>query len=614
MKSWFAYLKNGLARKRSKDRFAPPTALSGLSVKALFRRFFPFLKKFRRRFVIGAGLVSLTAALSLPLPLISRFLIDDVIINRQLSLLAGTIAVMISLAAADRLLNLYQQHYFDRFHREIILDIQSGLLARVFHYPKTFFDKNQTGYLMSRMEEDVEKMGWLFSGTTVEMIENLFRFLGGLIFLLYLDWRLTVFVVVILPGLVLMVRYFSDKLNTLSSESMERQAVVSSHLQEDLSSIALIKAFAAEDKTLHQLVGALKTALNISLEESTVSALANMLITSLPGIARAAVLVIGAYWVITGHWTLGSLFAFQAYLAYVFEPVQVLATANLQMSSALASAERIANLFDLVPEENTGQGKIATKLEGGIEFHRVCFAYDPSVPILEDITFSIRAGERIAIVGASGVGKTTLISLLLRFYKPTDGEIRFDGQPASFYEVGSLRERLGFVPQQNWLFGGTIMDNLLYGNPSAALPEVMEAAKNAGIHDFITGLPEGYRTEVGERGVSLSEGQRQRICIARALLKAPDILLMDEPTSALDGQTGRSLLLSLPPMFKEKTVLIVSNHWEWIRDVDRVFVLRESRLDVIGAPEELRSRNPYYASLMVGAVRGDGTWTQEENY
>jgi ABC-type bacteriocin/lantibiotic exporter with double-glycine peptidase domain len=434
------------------------------------------------------------------------------------------------------------------------------------------------------------------------MIENIFRFLGGLIFLLYLDWRLTIIIGIILPGVVIMVRYFSEKLRTLTNESMETQAVVTGNFQESLSSINLIKAFAAEGKTLQKLVGALKSAVNISIEQSTVNALANMAITSMPGIARAAVLFIGAYWVIVGHWSLGSLFAYQAYLAYVFGPAQYLATANLEMQSALASANRIANLFDIVPEENTGQGEIVSRLEGNIEFQQACFAYGADIPILEDINFSIRAGERIAIAGASGDGKTTLISLILRFYKPTSGEILFDGRPASFYEVRSLRERLGYVPQQNWLLTGTILENILYGSPSAAMPEVIRAATNAGIHDFIASLPNGYRTAVGERGVTLSEGQKQRICIARAFVKEPDIVLMDEPTSALDGRTGKSLLLSLPLLLKDMTTIVISNHTEFLMNVDRVFLLRENRLEAIGTHKKLMSHNPYYASLVIGAA------------
>jgi ATP-binding cassette, subfamily B, putative efflux pump len=397
------------------------------------------------------------------------------------------------------------------------------------------------------------------------------------------------------------VRYFSDKLRTLSNENMELQAVVATHFQESLSAIALIKAFAAEGRTLKQLRGALRNALNIAVEQSTVNALANMAITSLPGIGRAAVLFIGAYWVIIGHWSLGSLFAYQAYLAYVFGPAQSLATANLDMHGALASADRIANLFDLVPEENTGRGTIVQRLKGDIEFKEVCFAYEADAPILSDIHFSIRAGERIAVAGASGVGKTTLISLILRLYRPTGGEIFFDSRPASDYEVSSLRERIGYVPQQNWLLAGTIMDNIIYGNSAAGLSEAIEAAKNAGIHDFIATLPEGYQTAVGERGVVLSEGQRQRICIARAFLKDPDIILLDEPTSALDGRTVRSLLLSLPLMLKGKTVLIVSNHLDLLTGVDRVFLLRGNCLEAIGTHEELISQNPFYASLVIGA-------------
>ncbi|MEI8173688.1 MAG: ABC transporter ATP-binding protein [Deltaproteobacteria bacterium] len=603
MKSWLLYLKNGLARGRSRDRFAAATASAEQTVQELYRRFIPFLIKFRMRFVAGIGLVFLTAAASLPLPFIGRFLIDDVIINRQLPLLVWTVLAIIGLAVAGRLLDLYLQYYFDRLNREVVLDIQSGLLDRVFHYSKTFFDRTRTGYLMNRLEEDVHGIGWFFSGTMAVMIENIFRFLGGLIFLLYLDWRLTIIVGIILPGVVIMVRYFSEKLRTLSNESMETQAIVTGNFQESLSSITLIKAFAAEGKTLQQLREALRNALNISIEQSTVNALANMAITSLPEIARAAVLFIGAYWVIIGHWTLGSLFAYQAYLAYVFGPAQFLATANLEMQSALASANRIANLFDIVPEENTGQGKIVTRLAGNIEFKQVRFAYDADAPILDDINFSIRAGERIAIVGASGDGKTTLISLILRLYKPTAGEIFFDSHPASDYDVGSLRERIGYVPQQNWLLAGTIMDNIIYGNPAAGTSEAIEAAKNAGIHDFIATLPEGYQTEVGERGVALSEGQKQRICIARAFLKDPDIILMDEPTSALDGRTGRSLLLSLPLMLKGKTVLIVSNHLGLLTGADRVFLLRGNRLEAIGAHEELMSQNPYYASLVIGGLR-----------
>ena len=602
MKSWLRYLKNGLARRRSQDRYAASPQSTGRTMGELGRRFVPLLRKFRNPFLFGMGVVFLTAAVSLPLPLIGRFLIDDVIMKSLLPLLPWTILALICLAVAARLLDLYQEYYFDRFNREVVLDIQTGLLERVFHYSKTFFDRNRTGYLMNRLDDDVQGMGWFFSSAMAGVIENGFRFLGGLIFLLYLDWRLTLIVGVILPAAVIVVRYFSGRLRTLSNESMEMQADVAAHFQESLSAITLVKAFAAEGKTLRQLKASLRKALDIGLEQSTVNAAANMAITSLPDMARAAVLFIGAYWVIIGHWSLGSLFAYQAYLAYVFGPAQALATANLEMHSALASAERIANLSDLVPEDNTGQGKIVRRLQGDIEFKDVCFAYEADAPVLSDIRFSIRTGERIALAGASGVGKTTLISLILRLYKPTGGEIYFDAHPASDYEVGSLRERIGYVPQQNGLLDGAVLDNILYGNAAAGETEAVEAAKKAGIHDFIASLPEGYQARVGERGVALSEGQRQRICVARALVKNPDILLMDEPASALDGRTGNRVLSSLLTASAGKTLIVATNQAGFLTAADRVLFLQGNRLPAVGAHAELLQSSPDYAAIVIGTA------------
>jgi ABC-type multidrug transport system fused ATPase/permease subunit len=409
---------------------------------------------------------------------------------------------------------------------------------------------------------------------------------------------LAICVLVVLPFIFILVRYFSDKMHALSRQSMEQHAIFSSRFQESLSVVPLIKAFSSEGRTIGRLMSELKAVFRLSLEESTVASVSSLAINSLPALARLFVLAAGAYWVIKGHWTLGSLLAFQAYLGYVFGPAQFLANANLQLQNARASFERVSALFDIVPEENMGTGKKVERLTGDIEFRNVSFSYDSREPVLKDFSFRIRPGEHVAIVGPSGVGKTTLLSLILRFYRPTAGEIYFDGQPASEYEVGSLRQRIGYVSQSPLLLSGTIMENLRYGNPDVREEQVFRAARASGIHDFICSLKEGYESEIGERGVNLSEGQKQRLSIARALVKDPDVLVLDEPTSALDSLTEKSIFQSLPSLVKDKTLFVVAHHLSTIRDSDRILLLNENRLLAIGTHQSLFETNDYYRSLV----------------
>ncbi len=596
MQHWFAYLKEGLSRKMPKDRLAGEKGYTG--IRTSLKNLHPFVRKHWKKGLLGSCLILLASLLSFPQPLITRYLVDRVILAKHLELLAGTLILLVAISVALALARLLEQFYFTRFEQIVILDIQNNLLERALRFPKSFFDANETGYLMSRLSSDVQGLKWFFSSTIVYIAGNILRFIGGVAFLFYLEWRIAIAVLVVCPLVVVFVRYFSSKIHALSHQSMEQEAKVTSRFQESLSSVPLIKAFSSEERTVRRLMNELKSAFRVTLEQSTVGSFANLAINSMPGLARIFVFAIGAYWIVKGDWTLGSLLAFQAYLGYVFGPAQFLASANLELQNARAALERVSALFDIVPEEKAEEGRKVERLKGEIEFKNVCFSYNTREPVLKDISFRIKPGERIAIAGPSGVGKTTLLSLILRLYKPSSGEIYFDGIPASEYNVSSLRNRIGYVSQNILLLSGTIKENLRYGNPDASEEELVHAAEVAGIHDFIIGLRDGYETEIGEKGVTLSEGEKQRLSIARALVRDPDILVLDEPSSALDSVTEKSIFKSLPAVLRGKTLFVVANRISTIKNSDRILLFDKNRLVAIGTHESLLETNDYYRSLV----------------
>ncbi len=526
-----------------------------------------------------------------------RFLVDQVILGKHLEWLIWAVLGLAAVKGLSAGAGLLEQYVFGHLQMEVSVELQQNLLDHTLRLPKAFFDDKEVGYVMSRVVSDVQALTWFFSQTVVYILTNALRFIGGVVFLFFLEWRLAIAAIVLLPLLVISVKAFSKSMHVLSHHRMEQNANVYSRLEETLSSIPLIKSFVTEKKESQRVIDQVWKAQRITLEQTVVGSVANSIFNLVPDITKAMVLVAGVYLVIRGNWTLGSLLAFQSYLSYVYGPALSLSGINLELQNALASLDRISALMEADPEGARESGQMVEHLRGEIQFDHVAFSYDGQENILEDISFSVDPGEHIAIIGPSGVGKTTLISLLLRFYKPLHGEILYDNRPAANYKLDSLRHRIGYVSQATLILEGTIRDALCYGNPNAEMREIDRAVKAAGISDFIMELPARYESFVGEKGVNLSEGQKQRLSIARALIKDPDILILDEPTSALDSLVERSIFQALPEEVRGKTLFIAAHRLSTIQEADRILILKDKHLIGMGTHRELLATNEYYRSL-----------------
>ena len=563
-----------------------------------FKKLFPFIKPFWRHGLAAAALLIIASILTLPSPLFTKYIIDDVIIKNNPGLLAILLLILAGLILSGAVVSLFQRYVFFSFEQKIILSIQHRLFHRVLRFPKSFFDNKQTGYLMSRLIGDVFSLRMLFSSSIVEIFTNILKFTGAVIILLFLNWKLTLVSLIILPFFIASVSLFGKKVKLLSHRMMEKSAIVSRYLNESLSGLEIVKAFATEEKESQKIYNSLKESVDASVEQNTISAVSQFIIGFISSVGSLLVLWFGAHQILSGNFTLGSFVAFNGYLSYIYGPARFLTHININLQPSFAALERVFSLFELIPEDDGDENKKKlTKLVGAVSFKNVTFSYNHHQPVLEDISFNIQAGEKIAIVGPTGAGKSTLVNLLIRLYQPKTGKIIFDGKNAEQLNLRSVRERIGIVSQEIFLFDDTIINNIRYGKSEACDEEVFAVSKLAHAHEFITELQDGYQTKVGERGVKLSIGQKQRISIARALLKDPDILIFDEPTSALDALTEKALKETLFEKSNGKTTFIIAHRLSTVTSADKIMVLNKGKIEQMGTHEELIHQQGLYRRM-----------------
>jgi ATP-binding cassette, subfamily B, bacterial len=477
-------------------------------------------------------------------------------------------------------------------------DLRRTLYSHIQRLSLAYHDHKQTGDLISRVTGDIDAIqSFIVSGLLDSMINSL-TLVGMLGVMLYLNWKFTLIALSVAPFLFLVVFSYTRRIKKASREVRKKEGEIVSVMQEVLSSIHVVKAFAREDFEQKRLEEESLEGVEIGLRARSLKAKLAPLVEVIVAVGTGLVLWFGARMVLSGALSVGSLVVFILYLGKMYKPMQQLSKMTDSYSKAVVGYERIREIFETHNEIKDLPGaRRAPKFKGGIEFENVGFAYEPETPVLKDVSFRIDPGQVAALVGPTGAGKSTIISLIPRFYDPTSGVVKIDGQDVRRFQQKSLRQQISFVLQETLLFHGPIWNNIAYGKPEATRAEILRASELANANEFIDKLPDGYNTILGERGVTLSGGQRQRIAIARAIIRNTPILILDEPSSGLDAASERLVFEALDRLMEGKTSIVIAHRLSTIRRANCIFVLKDGTIVERGNHDELIRAGGVYAEL-----------------
>jgi len=543
------------------------------------RRLLPFLSGFRSKLAIIFLLSFSNTIFGLLQPIFTKILIDDVLLPRNLRLLWILSAVMIAVTLASYVLGAFNRYYYTSVTARVLFNLRQHLFEHLQALPMRFHVRAKVGDLLSRLNSDIAEVQSMLTDTGFSFIANIFTLLAATGFLLWLNWKLFLLSLVLVPLQLYGVMKFRPLIVNQTRAVRELNAAISSFLVESLSAIRFIKLFVAE-KIQHIRLSALGAAFVGAVTRlEMLSYLGVTASTSSTVLGSALVMLYGGYLVIERQMTIGALVAFSAYQARAFNPLQALIDLYLRVQRAGVSVDRIFEFLDLPTESDGAQGNERLSEVGGeVEFRGVSFSHDPAVPILDGLSFKVPAGGRMTIVGPSGAGKTSIVDLMARLIEPAAGSILLDGHDLRTLDLAWLRSQLVVTGHQAFLFHAPMIENLRYASPDASQEQVTSAARAVGLHDFISSLPGGYDNPVGEHGATLSDGQRQRISIARALLKNPRILVLDEALSALDVDSEAEIRAAVERALPGRTVIMITHRLSSIRQDDQVMVLEGGRV------------------------------------
>ena len=564
----------------------------------VLKRLILLLSPYWKTIVISALLLVGRACLELVPPLIQREIIDEVITTRNLSYLGIIITVLIGAYALNQLVQVGDNYVRHSLGEKFIFDFRVRLYAYLQKMSLSFFERTSTGELMSRVTNDLSALeSFVTHGSALTAVDCM-RLIGGATILFVLDWRLAALVMIPVPILALAFRHYNTKIRPVYRQVRARLGNINAKLQDNLSGIRVIQAFAREDIEYKRFSKESERYYRARVKGIRYWSIFFPAIRFFGAMGTVIVLGVGSIMVVKDQMSLGTLVAFIAYIASIYDPINRLTEVDNIFQEAIAAGERIFELLDETMEVKDAPDAIGLPvIQGEMVFDQVHFKYGSGDPVLHSVSFTMAPGEVVALVGPSGAGKTSIANLICRFYDPVKGHVSVDGYNLRNIKLTSLRRQVAVVLQDSFLFNNTVAENLHYGKPDATKHELIAAARAANAHDFIMQLPDGYDTEVGERGVKLSGGQKQRLALARAILADPRILILDEATSSVDAEAEYLIQQALERVLKGRTALVIAHRLSTIRNADKIIVLDRGRIAEVGNHAELMQRGGLYNQL-----------------
>jgi subfamily B ATP-binding cassette protein MsbA len=514
------------------------------------------------------------------------------------AILVFAVAAVAAIAVVGAVSAYFEKYLTTSVSQWVGHDLRRTLYHHIQRLSLEEHDKTRTGDLITRVTSDIEVIQDFINSALLGMLVNVMTIIGMVSVMLVLNWRFTLIALSVVPVLFLVVFTYTRRIKKASRAVRKKEGELLSIVQEVLTSIRVVKAFAREDYEEKRFAKESLANVEAGLEARSIKSRLSPIVEVIVAAGTCLVLWYGARLALAGALSVGELIVFLAYLGKMYKPMRDLSKMTDTVSKAMVGYERIQDVLKIESQVRDAKGaRKAPKFTGRIEFDKVSFGYGPDKPIINDVSLKIEPGQVAAFVGPSGAGKTTIVSLIPRFYDPVSGRVVIEGQDVRTYQIKSLRDQMSFVLQDTLLFRTTIWENIAYGKPGASLAEIKRAAELANASEFIDEMPEGYDTMVGERGVTLSGGQRQRIAIARAVIRDTPILILDEPTSGLDAASELAVMEALQRLMKGRTSVVIAHHLGTIRQADVIFVINECALAEQGTHDELMARKGVYAEL-----------------